>query len=344
MEQLDLKPLIRPTRLVPDKMTLSDSFGRFVVEPLERGYGTTLGNSLRRILLSSIQGAAATSVRFEGVRHEFTGIPGCREDVNDVILNLKQVIFRLEGVHGKTTIFLDKKGPGRVTAGDFEVPDHLKILNPDQHIAELSSEGHLRMEVLVAQGRGYMPAMYPEMEDEDDIGILPIDAVFSPIRKVRYEVSEARVGQRTDYDRLVLEVTTDGSVRPEESISFAGKILRDHLDIFIRIEDREATMAEGMLGAEEEGGEGAAPIQAILDKSIEELELSVRSFNCLEAAGIKTIRDLVQKTESEMLKYRNFGRKSLSEIKSILKGYNLGFNMKLDERGLPINLSSDGKE
>ena len=341
--ELELKPLIRPTRLVPDKLTLSDQYGRFYVEPLERGFGTTIGNSLRRILLSSIQGAAATSVRFEGVRHEFTAIPGAREDVNDVILNLKQTVFKLDGVHGKTTIFLDKKGPGRVTARDFEIPEHLKILNPDQHIAELTGDGRLQMEVLVAQGRGYLPASYPEMEDEDDIGILPIDAVFSPIRKVRFEVAEARVGQRTDYDKLTLEITTDGSVRPEEAISFAAKILRDHLDIFIRVEDRDAAMAESFGGGEEES-EGAAPIQAILDKSIEELELSVRSFNCLEAAGIKTIRDLVQKTESEMLKYRNFGRKSLSEIKAILKGFGLGFNMKLDERGLPVNLNVDEKE
>lgn len=342
--ELELKPLIRPTRLVPDKLTLSESFGRFYVEPLERGFGTTIGNSIRRILLSSIQGAAATSVRFEGVRHEFTAIPGAREDVNDVILNLKQVVFKLEGVHGKTTIFLDKKGPGQVTAGDFEVPEHLRILNPDQHIAELTTDGHLQMEVLVAQGRGYLPAMYPEMEDEDDIGILPIDAVFSPIRKARYEVSDARVGQRTDYDKLTLEVTTDGSVHPVEAISFAAKILRDHLDIFIRVEDRDTGISEALGGGDEEAEGGAAPIQAVLDKSIEELELSVRSFNCLEAAGIKTIRDLVQKSESEMLKYRNFGRKSLSEIKAILKGFGLGFNMKLDDRGLPVNLNIDEDE
>jgi DNA-directed RNA polymerase subunit alpha len=339
--ELDLKPLIRPSRLVPDKMTLSDTFGRFSVEPLERGFGTTIGNSLRRILLSSVQGAAATSVRIEGVRHEFMAVPGAREDVNDLILNLKQVIFKLDGVHGKTTIFIDKKGPGPVVAGDFEVPEFLQILNPNQHIATLTEGAHLVLEVLVAQGRGYLPAQYPDMEDEDDIGILPIDAVFSPIRKVRYEVSDARVGQRTDYDRLVFEVTTDGSVRPEEAISYAAKILRDHLDIFIRVEDRDLGPVEGLLGGDEDGGDGIAPIQAILDKSIEELELSVRSFNCLEAAGIKTIRDLVQKTEGEMLKYRNFGRKSLSEIKAILKNYNLSFNMKLDERGLPVNLNTD---
>ncbi len=342
--ELDLKSLIRPSRLTPDKLTLSDTFGRFTVEPLERGFGTTLGNSLRRILLSSIQGAAATSVRFEDVRHEFMALTGAREDVNDCILNLKQVIFKLEGVQEKTTIFLNKKGPGKVTAADFEIPDHLKILNPDQHIAELSKDGHLQMEVLVAQGRGYMPALYPEMEDEDDIGILPIDAVFSPIRKVRYEVTDARVGQRTDYDRLVLEITTNGSVHPEEAVSYAAKILRDHLDMFIRMEERDTSSAEATPGAVASGDESAAPIQAILDKSIEELELSVRSFNCLEAAGIKTIRDLVQKTESEMLKYRNFGRKSLSEIKAILKGYGLSFNMKLDDRGLPVNMNPDDRD
>lgn len=333
--ELELKPLIRPSRLQPDPVTLSETFGRFSAEPFERGFGNTIGNSLRRILLSSIQGAAATSVRFEGIRHEFMGIPGAREDVNDVILNLKQVVFKMDGVHGRATIFLDKKGPGPVTAGDFEIPDHVQVLNQDQVIANLTTDGHLRMEVLVAQGRGYQPAIYGTMEDEDDIGIIPIDAVFSPVRQVSYKVSDARVGQRTDYDRLLIEVTTNGSVRPEEAISFASKILRDHLDLFIRAEDQQASAVSG---AEAEGVEGAADsdIQRLLDKSIEELELSVRSFNCLEAASIKTIRDLVQKSESEMLKYRNFGRKSLSEIKAILKEMGLGFNMELDERGLPI--------
>jgi len=339
--ELEIKPLIRPTRLVPDKLTLSDTYGRFTVEPLERGFGTTIGNSIRRVLLSSIQGAAATSVRFEGVSHEFTGIPGAREDVNDVILNLKQVVFKMDENLGKTTITIEKEGGGAVTAADFDLPEGLEVLNPEQHICELSDGASLEMDVLVASGRGYLPAVYPEMEDEDDIGILPIDAVFSPIRRVRYEVSDARVGQQTDYDRLMIEVTTDGSVRPQEAVSFAAKILRDHLDIFIRVEDRDTSFSDSPGGQEEETGEGVAPIQAILDKSIEELELSVRSFNCLEAAGIKTIRDLVQKTESEMLKYRNFGRKSLSEIKGILKQYSLSFNMKLDDRGLPVNMSEN---
>lgn len=339
--EMDLKPLIRPTRLAPDKETLSENFGRFVVEPLERGFGATIGNSLRRILLSSIQGAAATSVAIEDVRHEFSSIPHCREDVNDVILNLKQVVFKLTGTDTQATLTLRGKGPAKLTAGDFEIEGDVEILNKDQHIVEVAADGEVEMKVLVAQGRGYMPAAYPDMEDEEDIGILPIDAIFSPIRKVRYEVSDARVGQRTDYDRLMLEVTTDGSVRPEEAVSYAAKILRDHLDIFIRVEDRQAAAADAPGFAAEIGEDGAAPIQAVLDKSIEELELSVRSFNCLEAAGIKTIADLVQKTESEMLKYRNFGRKSLSEIKAILKSYGLGFNMKMDERGIPINMNPE---
>lgn len=333
--ELELKPLIRPSRLVPDTVTLSDTFGRFYAEPFERGFGNTIGNSLRRILLSSIQGAAATSVRFEGIRHEFMGVPGAKEDVNDVVLNLKQVVFKMDGVHGKATIFLDKKGPGVVRAGDFELPDHVQVLNPEQPIATLSESGHLRMEVLVAQGRGYQPAIYGPMEDEDDIGIIPIDAVFSPVRQVSYKVTDARVGQRTDYDRLILEVITNGAVRPEEAVSFAAKILRDHLDLFIRAEDQGTS---AVAGAESEDREKAAEsdMQRLLDKSIEELELSVRSFNCLEAAQIKTIRDLVQKSEGEMLKYRNFGRKSLSEIKAILKEMGLSFNMKLDDRGMPI--------
>lgn len=337
--ELELKPLIRPTRLVPDQVTLSDTYGKFTAEPFERGFGATIGNSLRRILLSSIQGAAATSVRFEAngesVRHEFSGIPGALEDVNDVILNIKQVVFKMDGVHGRATIRLEKEGPGVITAADFELPEHVQILNPDQPIATLSAGGSLEMEVLVAQGRGYQPAEYGQMEDEDDIGIIPIDAIFSPIRQVSFKVSNARVGQQVDYDRLVMEVFTNGAVRPQEAVSYAAKILRDHLDMFIRAEDEHSSIVQGVI---EESAEATkeSDVQRLLDKSIEELELSVRSYNCLEAASIKTIRDLVQKSESEMLKYRNFGRKSLSEIKGILKEMNLGFNMQFDDRGMPI--------
>lgn len=337
--ELELKPLIRPNKLQPDPVTLSDTYGKFTAEAFERGFGTTIGNSLRRILLSSVQGAAATSVRFEGIRHEFSGIPGATEDVNDVVLNLKQVVFKMTGVHGKATVFLDKKGPGVVTAGDFELPEHVEVLNPEQPIATLSADGHLEMEVLVAQGRGYQPANYEKMEDEEDIGIIPIDAVFSPVKQVAYRVEASRVGQRTDYDKLILEVTTNGSVTPQEAISYSAKILRDHLDLFIRAEDAQSlTVSGGDSGEEREKPDN---IELLLDKSIEELELSVRSFNCLEAASIKTIRDLVQKSEGEMLKYRNFGRKSLSEIKAILKDMGLSFNMELDERGLPVPARED---
>jgi len=327
--------------IVPDKSTLTDSFGRFTIEPLNRGFGTTLGNSLRRALLSSIPGAAATSVRFEGVRHEFAAIPGAREDVNDAILNLKQVVFAMKTNEKSVTLELVKDGPGPVTAADFEESEDVEILNPDQQILTLTEGGRIEMDVMVTQAEGYISAQYPEMEDEDDIGILPIDAIFSPIKKVRYEVSDARVGQRTDFDKLTLEVTTNGSIKPDEAISYAAKLLRDHLDLFIRLEDREAPSVDSGDGVIEAADEATTSMMTILDKSIEELELSVRSFNCLEAAGIKTIRDLVQKSESEMLKYRNFGRKSLSEIKSILKSFNLSFNMKLDDRGLPVNMSDD---
>jgi DNA-directed RNA polymerase subunit alpha len=333
--ELELKPLMRPKMLVADPVTLSDTYGKFTAEPLERGFGATIGNSLRRILLSSIQGAAATAVRIDGIAHEFSGIPGAMEDVNDVILNIKQVVFKMSGVHGSDTVELEAKGPGVVRAGDLTLPDCLQVLNPDQPIVTLSKDGRIRMDIMVSQGRGYQPAVYGPMEDESDIGVIPIDAVFSPVRQVAFKVSDARVGQRTDYDRLTLEVTTNGAVTPPEAVSYAAKILRDHLDLFIRAEDQQAST---LGGGDADGEERRADddIHRLLDKSIEELELSVRSFNCLEAASIKTIRDLVQKTESEMLKYRNFGRKSLSEIKGILKEMNLSFNMKFDERGIPV--------
>jgi DNA-directed RNA polymerase subunit alpha len=333
--ELELKPLMRPKMLVADPVTLSDTYGKFTAEPLERGFGATIGNSLRRILLSSIQGAAATAVRIDGIAHEFSGIPGAMEDVNDVILNIKQVVFKMSGVHGSDTVELEAKGPGVVRAGDLTLPDCLQVLNPDQPIVTLSKDGRIRMDIMVSQGRGYQPAVYGPMEDESDIGVIPIDAVFSPVRQVAFKVSDARVGQRTDYDRLTLEVTTNGAVTPPEAVSYAAKILRDHLDLFIRAEDQQASTLGGV-DADGEERRADDDIHRLLDKSIEELELSVRSFNCLEAASIKTIRDLVQKTESEMLKYRNFGRKSLSEIKGILKEMNLSFNMKFDERGIPV--------
>jgi len=333
---MDFKPLIMPRRLYCDKEGLTDCFGRFFAEPFERGFGVTIGNSLRRILLSSIQGAAPVALRIEGIKHEFSVKEGVKEDISDIMLNLKLLNIKLDaGARGATTIYLDTKGPKKVTAGHFETNSHVTILNPDQPIATLTKGGGLKMEVHISSGRGYVPSPARGNEPEE-IGLIPMDASFSPVRNVKYFVENARVGQQTDYDRLIMEVVTNGTVRPDEAVSYAAKILRDHLALFIRAEDEVAQVQEV-----EEKPEEVSPLAQIeekLDKSIEELELSVRSYNCLEAAGIKTIRDLVQKTEQEMLKYRNFGRKSLSEIKNILAEMGLSFNMKLDERGLPVPL------
>lgn len=335
---MDFRPLKMPRELVADKETLTSSYGRFIAEPFERGFGATIGNSLRRILLSSIQGAAITSMRIEGKNHEFDTIDGVKEDILDIILNLKSLNIKVTGLRNETTIYLNASGPGRVTAGAFELNSNVEILNPDQHIATLSDKATLRMECTVQTGRGYVSAQqFKEQAGTDTFGTIFLDAVFSPIVNVKHTVEAARVQQRTDYDRLILEVVTDGTVNPEDSVSYAAKVLRDHLNLFISMKDQAAEIAEE---EEEARAESAtAAIEEKLDKSIEELELSVRSFNCLEAAGIKTIRDLVQKTESEMLKYRNFGRKSLTEIKNILKEMGLRFGMTIDkETGLPVSM------
>ena len=338
---MELKPLVVPNRLYCDQDTLTEYYGKFFAEPFEPGYGVTLGNTIRRVLLSSSQGAAPISLRIEGVPHEFSTIDGMKEDIQELVLNLKSVKFKMLGTKGITTIYLDVKGPIRVEARNFELNEHVEILNPDQHLMTLSRGARIKMEVKVAQGRGYSPAS-THKSPEDEIGLIPLDAAFSPILNVRYRVENARLGQRTDYDRLILEVWTNGSVRPEEAISYAGLIMRDHLSIFIRVEEEQKQVEE--YKEEEEAVTPIMELEEKLDKSIEELELSVRSFNCLEAAGIKTIRDLIQKTESDMLKYRNFGRKSLNEIKNILKDMGLSFNMKLDERGFPINYPLKEKE
>jgi len=331
---MDFKQFIMPRGLHCDQASRTDQFARFFAEPFERGFGATVGNSLRRILLSSIQGAAITAIRVDGITHEYENIPGCKEDVADIMLNLKQVRFKMSGQKPEATLRIDAKGPVLLTAADIRLEDHVQILNPEQEIASLAEDGALGMEIHVALGRGYVPA-HKEPGEEDEIGIIPMDSSYSPILNVTYSIENARVGQRTDYDRLVLEVTTNGAVLPEEAVSSAAHILRDHLAMFIRAEEEQAAAYQ----AEEAAAEVSplAELQEKLDRSIEELELSVRSFNCLEAAGIKTIRDLVQKGESEMLKYRNFGRKSLSEIKNILKEMGLSFSMKFDERtGMPI--------
>lgn len=339
---MDFKPFKMPRELVAEKDSQSETFGRFVAEPFERGFGTTIGNSLRRILLSSVQGAAVTAIRIEGKNHEFDTVEGVKEDILDIILNLKSLNIKFVGTgKAESTMYLDIQGPRTVTAADFELDGNIEILNRDQEIATVSEGAELRMECIVQQGRGYVPAA--QVKDQfgsDGFGTIFVDAVFSPIVNVRYMIEAARVQQRTDYDRLILEVTTNGTVTPEDAVSYAAKVLRDHLNLFISMKDQAAELAA--LEEEQQAASATSALEEKLDKSIEELELSVRSYNCLEAAGIKTIRDLVQKTESEMLKYRNFGRKSLTEIKNILKEMNLRFGMEIDkDSGLPVSAGSE---
>jgi DNA-directed RNA polymerase subunit alpha len=312
--------LIRPRRLEVED-NLSDSYGRFECTPLERGFGLTLGNALRRVLISSLRGAAITSIRIDNVMHEFTTIPGVLEDVTDVILSLKEVRLRLNA-QGPKELTLNKKGPGAITAADFVSPDQtVEILNPDHHIATLSDDAEVRLTATVESGKGFVAAEKSAIE-EQPIGTVPIDAIFSPVRKVNYTVTSARVGQETDYDRLNLELWTDGSVVPGDALAFAAKILKDQLTIFINFEE------EIERSIEETPGAGA--VNVVLYRPVEELELSVRSANCLQNADIKYIGELIQRSEGEMLKTKNFGRKSLNEIKEILEGLNLSFGMTLD--------------
>jgi len=312
--------LIRPRRIdVEDN--LSATYGRFECAPLERGFGLTLGNSLRRVLLSSLQGAAITSVRIEGVQHEFSTIPGVLEDVTDVILNLKEVRLRANSL-GPKQIQIKKSGAGPVRAADFVSPDQtVEILEGQHQIATLSQDAELSLTATVEVGKGFVLAEKNAKEDQP-IGTIPIDSIFSPVRKVNYTVTNARIGRETDYDRLVLEIWTDGSVSPSDALAFSAKILKDQLSIFINFEEQ----AEYPIA-------GPAPIMApneILYRPVDELELSVRSANCLQNADIKYIGELVQRSESEMLKTKNFGRKSLNEIKEILAGLGLEFGMRLD--------------
>jgi DNA-directed RNA polymerase subunit alpha len=315
------RDLIRPKAIQLDPESNSESYGKFTCEPLERGFGITIGNSLRRVLLASLQGAAITAVRLDGALHEFTTIPDVIEDVTDIILNLKEVVFKVDSA--KTfNVRLEKEGPGPVLAGDIKVVDGLTVLNPQHLIATLDKKGPLSMELTVACGRGYVSAernKSPTMP----IGTIPIDALFSPIRKVNYTVQNARVGQVTDYDKLVLEVWTNGAVRPVDAVAFAAKILKEQLSIWINFEESEETSYQ-VTGSDEE------PLNEHLFRSVDELELSVRSANCLQNANITLIGELVQKTEQDMLKTKNFGRKSLKEIKEILSTMGLGLGMKFD--------------
>jgi DNA-directed RNA polymerase subunit alpha len=312
------KTLTMPKQVTRDGGN-TDGYGKFVIEPLERGFGITLGNALRRVLLSSLQGAAITAVRINGVLHEFSTLPGVIEDVTEIILNLKQVRLKLRGDGPKRGTF-EIRGKGELKAGSLQVDADVEILNPDLHIASLNRDGELSMEVEINSGRGYVSADQHSQTDRP-IGVIPIDSLFSPVTKVNYTVEATRLGQRIDYDRLTVEVWTDRSILPADAVAWAAKILADHFSLFIHFEE------EPDLEVEEEVDEEILRVRRLLDKSVEELELSVRSSNCLRAAEIKTIGDLVQKSEGEMLKYRNFGRKSLKEIQDILGDMGLAFGM-----------------
>jgi DNA-directed RNA polymerase subunit alpha len=314
----------KPKRLAVDTESQNDKYARFWAQPFERGFGTTIGNSLRRVLLSSIEGAAITAVKIEGVLHEFQSIPGVVEDATDIILNLKQVPFKLSG-DGPKAIYLKADQAGEITSGMIEADGDVEVLDKNVHIATVSEGGRLEMEMRLKRGRGYVAA--DKNFDEDlGLGFIPIDSVHSPVRKVNYSVEAARLGQITDYDKLNLEVWTNGSITPADALGLSAKLLKDHMNIFINFEEEmEAAAAEADRKPEIRNEN--------LNRSVEELELSVRSYNCLKNANIQTIGELVQKTESEMLKTKNFGRKSLNEIKEILASMGLGLGMRIDEHG-----------
>jgi DNA-directed RNA polymerase subunit alpha len=313
----------RPKRLEFERETLTDRFGRFYAQPFERGFGTTVGNAMRRVLLSSIEGAAVTAVKIEGVLHEFSPIQGVVEDATDIILNLKQIPLKLHGEQAKT-LMVRAIRPGEVRARDIVGDSDVEILEPDAHIATVSEGGSLEMELRIKRGRGYVSA---DKNFDEDLGIgwIPIDSVHSPVKKVNYVVEAARIGQTTDYDKLTLEVWTNGAVPPRDAVSLSAKLIRDHFTIFVGLDEAGDQPLEGL------GDQPSSLLNEHLDKSVEELELSVRSYNCLKNANIRTIRELVQRTEGEMLKTKNFGRKSLNEIKEILTTMGLSLGMRLDQ-------------
>jgi len=314
----------KPKRLVAVTETLTDRYGMFTAQPFERGFGSTIGSGLRRVLLSSIEGAAITAVRIEGVAHEFSPIPDVVEDATDIILNLKQIPFKMS-VEGMRTVRIKVDHPGQVLSGQIETDADLEVLDRNMHIATVGEGGKLDIEMRIRSGRGYVGA--DRNNDEDlAVGYIPIDSVHSPVRKVNFTVEAARLGQTTDYDKLTLEVWTNGAISPADAIGQASKLLKDHMTIFINFEE----MPES---AEEPAERAMSQMNEVLNRSVEELELSVRSYNCLKNANIQTIADLVQKSEVEMLRTKNFGRKSLNEIKEILSGLGLGFGMKFDSQG-----------
>jgi len=314
--------LIKPEKLEVDKSKHTETYGKFICQPLERGFASTIGNSLRRILLSSIQGAAITTVKIEGALHEFTSMKDVMEDVSEIILNIKQIRIKLNTLDSQK-VYIDKTGPGKVVAGDITGSSAVEIMNPDQVICTVTGESNFHAELTVEWGKGYQPAEKQEKENLA-VGQIPIDAIFTPVKKIQYVVSQARVGQQTDYDKLTIEIETDGSVRPENALAYAAKILKDQLTIFINFDEEKAEPDVNVIVGP------PVPLNPYLDKPVEDLELSVRSANCLKNAEINFIGDLAQKTDQEMLKTKNFGRKSLNEIKALLAEMDLTLGMKFE--------------
>jgi DNA-directed RNA polymerase subunit alpha len=314
----------KPKRLVANTESLTERFGQFTAQPFERGFGSTIGSGLRRVLLSSIEGAAITAVRIDGVAHEFSPIPGVVEDATDIILNLKQIPFKMSG-EGMRTVYLKADQAGQILSGQIEAGSDVEVLDRNMPVATIGEGGKLNIEMRLKSGRGYVNA--DRNYDEDlPLGYIPIDSVHSPVRKVNYTVEAARLGQMTDYDKLTIEVWTNGAISPQDAVGQAAKLLKDHMSIFINFEEVPET-------SEEPAERGMTQMNEVLNRSVEELELSVRSYNCLKNANIQTIGDLVQKSEAEMLRTKNFGRKSLNEIKEILGGLGLGFGVKFDAQG-----------
>ncbi|WP_405354022.1 DNA-directed RNA polymerase subunit alpha [Ruminococcus sp.] len=313
---------IEKPRIETEELTEDGKHGRFVVEPLERGFGNTLGNSLRRVLLSSLEGCAVTSIKIDGVLHEFSTIPGVKEDVTEIVLNMKSVVAKLYETSPKV-VEISAQGPCVVTAGDIKCDSEVEILNPEQHIATLGEDAKLNMEITIDKGRGYIPAERNKLISGNNvIGVLPIDSIYTPVLKVNYTVDNTRVGQITDYDKLTLDVWTNGVINAQEAVSLAAKVLTEHLNLFVNLSDK-ASSAEVMVEKDDKGKE------RILEMTIEDLDLSVRSFNCLKRAGINTVEDLINKSEEDMMKVRNLGRKSLEEV--ILKLKDLGFSLQKED-------------
>jgi DNA-directed RNA polymerase subunit alpha len=314
-----------PEGVVLEEQSHSNIYGRFFVQPLEKGFGVTLGNTFRRVLLSSLQGAAITSIKISGVLHEFSNITGVVEDVSEIILNLKEVRIKLTEKKS-VKVNLKFKGGKQFTAKDIQdATNEFDVLNPESHIATLNDQANFEMEIRVGKGKGYVPADENKLFDQE-IGIIPIDSIFTPIKNVRFFVDSTRVGQKTDYEKLTLEIETDGSVTPEESLTYAGRIIRDHVQLFINFDTSQEQKTEDIAKDQE-----IARVRRILKTNVDELELSVRSHNCLKAANIKTIADLVRRQESDMLKFRNFGRKSLAELIEIIEEFGLTFGMDVDK-------------